>query len=467
MPKYPVQGVGLGLRRAFIGSVADHVPDNVDFMEISPENWIDVGGRFARQLRRVLEQVPMLCHGLSLNIGGPAPLDEPFIRRIRQFLDENHILCYSEHLTYCADDGHLYDLMPIPFTGEAVHHVAERIRRTQDILGRRLALENASYYAAPGKEMEEIDFINAVIEEADCDLLLDINNIYVNSINHRYDAESYLQALPGDRIAYAHIAGHYVEAEDIRVDTHGTSVIDPVWQLLERAYEHFGVSRPCWNGISIFRLCRICSTKSPGSRKYSAVTRKRPLTTSVSKSDRPSLREQQYLFTRHMRDPEGAPAPADVEERRLAIYRDLLYRNVEKFMAGSYPVIRRIIPDEQWHALIRGYFRDHQACTPLFPRMPQEFLHYLEGLEELPEGYPFLLELAHYEWVELAVSLDTREIDFSEVDTQGDLLDGVPVLSPLAMPLAYHYPVHRIRPDYLPDRPPDTPTRRSTRCCAR
>ena len=238
---YPVQGAGLGLRRAFIGSLADDIPSQIDFMEVAPENWIDVGGRLGRQFRKISEQIPMVCHGLSLNIGGPAPLDEPFVKRVKQFLETHNIRVYSEHLSYCADDGHLYDLMPIPFTEEAVHYVAERIQRVQDIIGQKMAMENASYYAEMGKEMEEIDFINAVLEEADCLFHIDINNIYVNSINHKYDAEKFLKALPGDRISYAHIAGHYVEAEDLRVDTHGADVIDPVWKLLDVAYEHFGV----------------------------------------------------------------------------------------------------------------------------------------------------------------------------------------------------------------------------------
>ncbi len=239
--KYPVQGSGLGLRRAFSGPFADQVPDSIDFMEVAPENWIDVGGRYGREFRAVTEQVPFVCHGLSLNLGGTAPLDEPFLQRVRQFLDTYQIRCYSEHLSYCADDGHLYDLMPIPFTEEAVRHVADRIRRVQDIVGRRLAVENVSYYAAPGKEMEEIDFIRAVLEEADCELLLDVNNIYVNSINHRYDPEEFLRSLPAERIAYAHIAGHDEEDEDLRLDTHGSDVIDPVWHLLDVAYGHFGV----------------------------------------------------------------------------------------------------------------------------------------------------------------------------------------------------------------------------------
>ncbi len=238
---YPVNGAGLGLRRAFIGSLADQIPDQIDFMEVAPENWIDVGGRYGYLFREITEKVPFVCHGLSLNIGGPAPLDEAFVKRIGEFLNNHHIQYYSEHLSYCADEGHLYDLMPIPFTKEAIDYVTARIRRVQDILGRRIAMENVSYYAAPGQEMPEIEFINAVLEKADCDLLLDVNNIHVNSINHGYDAVEFLKSLPGERIAYAHIAGHYVEAEDLRVDTHGSDVIDPVWKLLHIAYEHFGV----------------------------------------------------------------------------------------------------------------------------------------------------------------------------------------------------------------------------------
>lgn len=210
-------------------------------MEVAPENWIDVGGRFGRRFREFTERLPFVCHGLSLNLGGSAPLDEPFIVRIRQFLDEHRIRCYSEHLSYCGDHGHLYDLMPIPFTDDAVSYVSKRIRKTQELLERRIAIENVSYYCAPGAQMSEIDFIRAVLDEADCDLLLDINNIYVNSVNHRYDAVEFLHALPADRIAYAHIAGHYNEADDLIVDTHGADIIEPVWSLLDAAYKRFGV----------------------------------------------------------------------------------------------------------------------------------------------------------------------------------------------------------------------------------
>ena len=239
--QYPVEGAGLGLRRAFIRPLADEPSSTVDFYEVAPENWIDIGGRNGRLFRSLTERYPFVSHGLSLNLGGPAPLDEAFLHRVRQFLDEHNIRCYSEHLSYCGDDAHLYDLMPIPFTEAAVDYVSERIQRAQDIIGRRLAVENVSYYAAPGQEMTEIEFINAVLERADCHLLLDVNNIYVNSINHQYDPVEYLYSLPGERIAYAHIAGHHEEDVDLRVDTHGADVIDPVWDLLDKAYARFGV----------------------------------------------------------------------------------------------------------------------------------------------------------------------------------------------------------------------------------
>jgi uncharacterized protein (UPF0276 family) len=239
--RYPVHGAGLGLRRSFLDAAAEQPPRQVGFWEVAPENWIGVGGRQGRQFRALTERHPFVCHGLSLSIGSPAPLDIEFVGQVKGFLDRHAIRTYTEHLSYCSDDGHLYDLLPIPFTGDAIRYVAERIRQVQDILERRIALENVSYYAAPGQELAEIDFINGVIAEADCDLLLDVNNIYVNAVNHGYDPYDFLSQLPGERICYGHLAGHYVEAEDLRVDTHGADVIDPVWDLLDAAYDRFGV----------------------------------------------------------------------------------------------------------------------------------------------------------------------------------------------------------------------------------
>jgi uncharacterized protein (UPF0276 family) len=237
---YPVKGAGLGLRRGFMDELMVNPPVEVDFMEVAPENWIHVGGKLGKKFRFFTERYPFVIHGLSLSIGGPSPLNETLLNDIKAFMDEHDIRSYSEHLSYCGDTGQLYDLMPIPFTAEAASYVAQRIRRAQDILGRRMAVENVSYYAPTDTEMSEVDFTLAVLQEADCDLLLDINNIIVNSINHRYDAREFLQAMPRERVRYFHVAGHYVEAEDLRVDTHGDAVSDPVWSLLAEAYKRFG-----------------------------------------------------------------------------------------------------------------------------------------------------------------------------------------------------------------------------------
>ncbi|WP_287245845.1 DUF692 domain-containing protein [Pseudoalteromonas sp.] len=233
--------VGLGLRREMLDEMLIEVPKPIEFLEVAPENWLKLGGRFGKQFKQLTEQHAFVCHGLSLSIGSPAALDIDFVQSLKTFFKEHNIRLFSEHLSYCSGEGHMYDLMPIPFTEDAIKHVASRIRQVQDILEQPIAIENVSYYGAPGQQMTELEFTNAVLEEADCKLLLDVNNIYVNSINHGYDAEQFLAALPTKRIAYGHVAGHYTEAEDLLVDTHGAPVIDPVWQLLEKAYEVHGV----------------------------------------------------------------------------------------------------------------------------------------------------------------------------------------------------------------------------------
>ena len=239
--RLPSASAGLGLRRALLDDLRGAPAGTFDFLECAPDNWIGVGGRLGDALHDLSSQYPLTCHGLSLSLGGIAPLDDTFLARTRRFLDQHDVVLYSEHLSYCADDGHLYDLMPIPFTEEAVHHVAARIRQAQDALGRRIAVENVSYYAAPYQAMAEADFIAAVLEEADCDLLLDVNNIFVNAINHGYDARTFIDAMPTDRIASLHVAGHFDEADDLKIDTHGAAVKDGVWKLLAHAYRRHGV----------------------------------------------------------------------------------------------------------------------------------------------------------------------------------------------------------------------------------
>lgn len=240
MSAVALHGAGLGLRRELLPAFRTGVPDAIDFLELAPENWMGLGGVWRKDLHAMAAQRPLVAHGLSLSLGGPAPLDEAFLRRIKCFLDEHRIALYTEHLSWCSDDGHLYDLLPMPCTDDAVLHVAARIRRTQEILERRIAVENASYYVAPPGTLHETGFIRAVLEEADCDLHLDVNNVYVNSVNFGFDPAAFIAALPLERVVYVHVAGHYRELDGLLIDTHGATVIDPVWRLLADTYARIG-----------------------------------------------------------------------------------------------------------------------------------------------------------------------------------------------------------------------------------
>ena len=233
-------GVGLGLRRELIDAFlrADQLPD---FIEVAPENWMGFGGRHAKQFAACVERAPLICHGLSLSIGGPHPLNLEFVGQIKQFLKQHNALLYSEHLSYSHDGGYLYDLLPIPMTEAAVSYVAERILKVQDILGQRLVIENVSTYAMPAAEMTEAEFVVAVLQAADCELLLDVNNVYVNSINHGSDAQAFIRAMPPERVRYLHVAGHQQVSPDLLIDTHGAAIADPVWDLLGYTYQHIGV----------------------------------------------------------------------------------------------------------------------------------------------------------------------------------------------------------------------------------
>ena len=233
-------GVGLGLRRDFIDSFLN-LETYPDFIEVAPENWMGFGGRHAKLLEKSAEKSPLTCHGLSLSIGGPHPLNIEFIQQLKIFLNRYQVSTYSEHLSYTNDGGYLYDLLPIPMTEDAVRYVSERILRVQDILGQKLVLENVSTYLMPHAEMSEAEFVAEVTQQADCELLLDVNNVYVNSINHQSDAYEFIKKMPRDRIRYLHIAGHEQVSDDLLIDTHGAAIRDPVWELLQFTYQQHGV----------------------------------------------------------------------------------------------------------------------------------------------------------------------------------------------------------------------------------
>lgn len=233
-----IRGAGLGFRRDLADCLLNPELPAPRFVELAPENWMNIGGKWARTFSKVLDRYPLTCHGLSLSLGSPEPLDWEFLKRLKNFFAEFPVLLYSEHLSYSkCDNAHLYDLLPIPFREDAVKHVASRIREVQDFLGRKIAIENVSYYTPVAPELDEATFIRAVVEESDCNLLLDVNNVYVNAFNHRYDAKEFLSKLPLDRVVYIHMAGHEQKTPELIIDTHGAPIIDPVFDLFSWTLE--------------------------------------------------------------------------------------------------------------------------------------------------------------------------------------------------------------------------------------
>jgi len=229
-----MSNVGIGFRKDFAEEFQNGSVLKPAFLEVAPENWMGIGGYWKKVFKSVAEQYDVYSHGLSLSLGGPDELDWDFLKKLKSFLKEYNIKIYSEHLSFAkCDNAHLYDLLPVPFRWDAVHHIAQRIKAVQDFLEQKIAVEIVSYYTPVAAEMSEVDFINAVVKEADCNLLLDVNNIYVNAFNHQYDAKQFLHHLNLDNVEYIHMAGHEKVAEDLIIDTHGEEIIEPVYELFD------------------------------------------------------------------------------------------------------------------------------------------------------------------------------------------------------------------------------------------
>ena len=229
----PVLGTGLGLRRELVDETFDNA-GRIDWLEIVPENYMGLGGRARERLEEAASNFPLVSHGVNLSIGSTDVLSELYLTEIKELLERIDSPWWSDHLCFTTNDGtYMHDLLPVPLTKEAVHHIAERAKRVQDRTQRPFLLENISFYMQmPGSEMPEEEFITQVVEEADCGLLLDVNNVYVNSLNHKFDPYKYIDALPLDRVVQIHIAGHK-KIDDYVIDTHGAAVVEPVFQLLE------------------------------------------------------------------------------------------------------------------------------------------------------------------------------------------------------------------------------------------
>ncbi len=231
--------VGLGFRAALAEALLVSEAPPLSFVEVAPENYVGVGGARGRRLAMAKERWPIVCHGLCGDFAGSAPLDEDLTAALKQFLRGLDARWYSDHLCLTHIDGGMsHELLPLPFTDEAAARAAERVRAVQDRLELPVAVENVSAYLRPAGAMNEAEFTRSVVEQADCQILLDVNNAYVNAINFGTDARAFIEALPLERVVQIHMAGHFVEASDadgaptLVVDTHGAPIIDPVYDLL-------------------------------------------------------------------------------------------------------------------------------------------------------------------------------------------------------------------------------------------
>ena len=237
-----VHGIGIGLRQAIAEPLLTSTLPELQFVELHPENYVQRGGRFRVLLERARARWPILTHGLSLGFGAVEPAEPQYVAQLKRFLAEVNAPWHSEHLCFSSADGvMLHDLLPLPFTRAAVRVAVERIRELRDALERPIAVENISYYAHAGTpELDEADFMLDVLERSDALLLLDVNNIYVNSKNHGLDAQRFLSRMPAERVVQIHIAGHSVRPDGTLIDTHGAAVRDEVYALLEDALRRVG-----------------------------------------------------------------------------------------------------------------------------------------------------------------------------------------------------------------------------------
>jgi uncharacterized protein (UPF0276 family) len=236
----PYLGYGLGLRKDHYEDVLNERPA-VDWFEIISENYMVDGGKPLHYLSRIREHYPMVMHGVSMSIGGTAELDLNYMSRLKQLIAHVEPEWFSDHLCWTGVEGiNLHDLMPLPYTEEALQHVADRVSWVQDYMGRQMLLENVSSYVRySASQLSEWEFLREVAERADCRILLDINNIYVSAFNHRFDPLEYLDAMPSERIYQFHLAGHTHE-EDVIIDTHDHPIADPVYELYAEAVRRFG-----------------------------------------------------------------------------------------------------------------------------------------------------------------------------------------------------------------------------------
>ena len=398
-----IQGAGIGLRREFLLDVAQS-PLRPDWLEVTPENWLEMPVYYRSAFEKVAQDFPLAAHGVSLSIGSPDRPDRRHLVRLKAFLDRYAITLYSEHLSFSSLKGkQSYELLPLPMTPAMLRHLVDRIDEVQSFLKRPLVLENATWYANPGASMPEASFINEVLKVSGAKLLLDINNLYVNAFNHGFEPGDFIDALDLSPIAYYHVAGHLEFRRDLWIDTHSQPAKEAVWQLLLSAYskapapvliERDGDVPDTLEGLSdeYARAQQVIALAPHGPCRPSKPGRAQPLARAHTEDLQGAFKAMERLFE---------VAQGRRSEPRFAIYGHLVACRHEELLSSVFRRLKALIEPDEWHKWV-GRFIAHGARSPLLWRSAGEFRRFLKK-EQRGNKRRWIGDLLWLEWHTLAL----------------------------------------------------------------
>ncbi len=419
----PLLGCGVGLRHDHYQHILQTWP-SMDWFEAITENYMDSGGKPIRILEEIRHRYPVALHGVSLSIGSVDPLNKSYLKRLKALVDRIKPTIVSDHLSWTRVDGdELHDLLPLPFTEEAIEHVARRVQQVQEFLGRRILLENvSSYLTYRHSEMTEWEFLKEVAERSDCGILLDLNNIYVNSVNHQFDPYEYVNHIPGARVGQFHLAG-FTDMGTFLFDTHDHAVIEEVWNLYRYALKLWGPVATLieWDAnIPDFPKLAEEASKARGiyqnfldtpQRKMELKISERRASSMTPSSDKPPLVEVQRWFKTKMK-PNTQNHAVSTEEHamallnpqngvpgleRIAVYAEGYKARIEEALSEAFEAVRHILGHEKFHPLTEKYAEQYPSRHYNLSSTGKHFPVFLR-LQPLSKEFPFLPDLAMLEW---------------------------------------------------------------------
>lgn len=426
---WPKLGCGVGLRSQHYPVITNEWP-RMDWFEAISENYMDTGGRPLHILEKVRHHYPVVLHGTSLSIGSTDPLNLNYLKRLKRLIRRIEPLLVSDHLCWSGVKGQaLFDLLPLPFTGEALKHLVRRVSEVQDFLGREILLENVSAYVTyRHSAVPEWEFLSEISKRSGCGILLDINNLYVNSFNHGFDPYDYLAGIPGERVAQIHLAGH-TDMGKFLFDTHSSLVIDPVWRLYEKALELWGPISTLieWDeDIPPYEKlageagkARAIYHQFEDPRRFPAeqpavdpsISSSVGATPQVALHPGPSLADCEEWFRKRIQPQERQrlsktppssapqllnPQAGDAGEVRVSVYANGYPARVRESLAETYEAVHHVLGDERFLELVQSYALRYPSNDYNINYVGRHLPEFLEG-SPLTKDFPFLVDLARLE----------------------------------------------------------------------